>query len=157
MSTITFRTAQPTDWPAIASLLSAANLPLDGAQDHLMEFVLAFRDEELIGTAALEKYGDYGLLRSVAVIASEHGRGLGAALTQQLIDRARRDQLRGIVLLTTTAADYFPRFGFTRIDRADVPFPVQASIEFQSACPQSAVVMVLDLSAQKPPHAVETA
>jgi amino-acid N-acetyltransferase len=153
MSTITFRTAQPTDWPAIASLLSAANLPLDGAQDHLSEFVLALRADELIGTAALEKYGGYGLLRSVAVIASEHRRGLGAALTQQLIDRARRDQLRGIVLLTTTASDYFPRFGFARIDRADVPLPVQASIEFQSACPQSAVAMLLDLSTQNQPHA----
>ena len=146
MSTITFRAAQPADWPAIANLLAAAHLPLDGAQDRLAEFMLAVRAEELIGTAALEKYGDYGLLRSVAVIASEHGRGLGAALTQHLIDRARRDQLLGIVLLTETAADYFPRFGFTRINRADVPLPVQESIEFRSACPQSAIAMQLDLS-----------
>lgn len=145
MADVTFRCAQPPDWPALATLLAAANLPLDGAQDHLADFVLAVRDAELIGTAALEKYGDYGLLRSVAVIASEHGRGLGAALTQQLIDRARRDHLRGVVLLTTTAPDYFPRFGFARIDRADVPLPVQSSLEFQSACPQSAVVMLLNL------------
>ena len=146
MSTITFRAAQPADWPAIANLLAAAHLPLDGAQDRLAEFMLAVRAEELIGTAALEKYGDYGLLRSVAVIASEHGRGLGAALTQHLIDRARRDQLLGLVLLTETAADYFPRFGFTRINRADVPLPIQESIEFKSACPQSAIAMQLDLS-----------
>ncbi len=148
MSTpITFRFARSTDWPAISNLLSAANLPLDGAHEHLADFALAARDEELIGAAALERYGDYGLLRSVAVVAAEHGRGLGAALTQQLIDRARSDGLRGIVLLTTTASDYFPRFGFTRIDRAAVPPPVQESVEFKSACPQSAVTMLLDLSA----------
>lgn len=147
MSALIFRFAQPADWPDIANLLAAAHLPLDGAQDRLAEFMLAVRAEELIGTAALEKYGDYGLLRSVAVIASEHGRGLGAALTQHLIDRARRDQLLGLVLLTETAADYFPRFGFTRIDRADVPLPIQESIEFKSACPQSASAMWLDLSA----------
>ena len=75
MSDVIFRCAQPPDWPALATLLAAANLPLDGAQDHLADFVLAVRDAELIGTAALERYGDYGLLRSVAVIASEHGRG----------------------------------------------------------------------------------
>lgn len=147
MSALIFRFAQPTDWPGIATVLASANLPLDGAQEHLSDFVLATRDDELIGTAALEKYGNYGLLRSVAVIASEHGRGLGAALTQQLIDQARRDQLLGLVLLTETAADYFPRFGFTRIDRADVPLPIQESIEFKSACPQSASAMWLDLSA----------
>jgi len=146
MSTpITFRFARSTDWPAISNLLSAANLPLDGAQEHLADFALAVRDEELIGAAALERYGDYGLLRSVAISADERGRGLGAALTQQLIDRARGEGRRGIVLLTTTAADYFPRFGFRPIERADVPPPVQASIEFQSACPQSAVAMLLDL------------
>lgn len=145
-TTITFRIARPTDWPAVSNLLSAANLPLDGAQAHLIDFVLAVRDEDLIGAAALERYGDYGLLRSVAVIADEHGRGLGTALTQQLIDRARADGLRGLVLLTETAQDFFPRFGFRRIDRAAVPLPVQASIEFKSACPQSAVAMLLDLT-----------
>lgn len=145
--TTIFRFAQPTDWPAIAKLLADANLPLDGAQEHLGDFVLAVRDEELIGTAALEKYGDYGLLRSVAVIASEHGRGLGAALTRQLIDQARRDHLCGIVLLTETAPEFFPRFGFHRIDRAAVPLPAQDSLEFKSACPQTAVAMLLDLTA----------
>lgn len=146
-STLTFRTARPTDWPAISKLLSAASLPLDGAQAHVADFVLAVRDEQLIGVAALESYGDYGLLRSVAVIADERGHGLGAALTQQLLNRARGAGLRSVVLFTETAQDFFPRFGFVRIERADVPLPVQASIEFQSACPQSAVTMRLDLSA----------
>ena len=145
MSDITCRPAQPADWPAMATLLTAANLPLDGAEVHLADFVLAVREAELIGLAALERYGDYGLLRSVAVIGSEHGRGLGAVLTQQLINRARRDHLRGVVLLTTTAPDYFPRFGFAQIDRAAVPLPVQSSLEFQSSCPQSAVAMLLAL------------
>lgn len=145
--TAIFRCAQPTDWPAVAKLLAEANLPLDGVQEHLGDFVLAVRDDCVIGTAALEKYGDCGLLRSVAVIASEHGRGLGAALTRQLIDQAQRDQLRGIVLFTETAPEFFPRFGFKRIERSAVPLPVQDSLEFKSACPQSAVAMLLDLPA----------
>jgi amino-acid N-acetyltransferase len=44
-------------------------------------------------------------------------------------------------LLTTTAERYFPKFGFERIERRDVPETVQASVEFTSACPASAVVM----------------
>jgi len=43
--------------------------------------------------------------------------------------------------LTTTAEGFFPKFGFERIPRADVPARVQESVEFVSACPASAVVM----------------
>jgi amino-acid N-acetyltransferase len=46
-----------------------------------------------------------------------------------------------VYLLTNTAAEYFPRFGFERITRADVPPAVQASIEFTSLCPYTATVM----------------
>jgi len=46
-----------------------------------------------------------------------------------------------IYLLTTTAEQYFPKFGFERIARSDVPPGVQTSIEFTAACPSSATVM----------------
>ena len=46
-----------------------------------------------------------------------------------------------LYLLTTTAERYFPKFGFERIERAEVPLSVQTSIEFTSACPSSATVM----------------
>jgi amino-acid N-acetyltransferase len=46
-----------------------------------------------------------------------------------------------VFLLTTTAERFFPRFGFEEIARDEVPASVQASVEFQSACPASAIVM----------------
>jgi amino-acid N-acetyltransferase len=46
-----------------------------------------------------------------------------------------------VFLLTTTAEKFFPRFGFEQIAREDVPPSVQASVEFTSACPTSAIVM----------------
>ena len=46
-----------------------------------------------------------------------------------------------VYLLTTTADGFFPRFGFSRITRDDVPDSVKGSVEFRSACPASAVVM----------------
>lgn len=136
-----FRSATAQDWTAVAELLTTAELPLDGAQQHLSHFVLAFEDSQLAGVAGIERYGSNGLLRSVAV--KSRGKGLGKALTQYMIDHARQSGLTHLILLTTTAEDFFTRFGFTRILRSAVPQPVTASEEFQGACPDTATVMQL--------------
>jgi len=49
-------------------------------------------------------------------------------------------------LLTTTAAHYFPKFGFTETTRETVPDDIAATEEFTRACPASAVVMVRPVS-----------
>jgi len=68
---------------ALRAALSAAGLPLDGAAEHLADFIIAERDRTIVGCAAVERYGDAGLLRSVAVAESERGHGLGAALVER--------------------------------------------------------------------------
>jgi amino-acid N-acetyltransferase len=140
----TFRSAQERDWDAIAGLLQSASLPLDGAQEHLTNFVLAYDGEQLAGVAGMECYGDVGLLRSVAV--ANPRQGLGQRLVQRVLQRAAQQGMQQIVLLTTTAADYFPRFGFQVISRADAPTAAYQSVEFQGACPDSSTVMLLDLA-----------
>jgi amino-acid N-acetyltransferase len=50
-----------------------------------------------------------------------------------------------VVLLTTTAEDFFLRFGFQPISRVEFPLAVQASVEFQEVCPDSATGMFLAL------------
>lgn len=142
---ISFRKATLADWPQVVALLTSARLPLDGAQSHLHEFVIALRDNELIGCAGLERYGEAALLRSVAVRESERDTRVGRQLVQRILDDARTGGTRCVVLLTETARDYFPRFGFRAISRADAPEAVKESIEFTSACPDSATVMVLTL------------
>jgi amino-acid N-acetyltransferase len=139
----TFRKATNNDWPQIAALLGAAELPLAGAEAHRAEFLLAFQGTALVGTVMLERYEETALLRSVAVDQHERGNGLGQALVRQALDQAQRAGLKQVVLLTTTAEGFFPRFGFRTILRADVPLAAQASIEFQEACPSSATVMSL--------------
>ncbi|MEW6321303.1 MAG: arsenic resistance N-acetyltransferase ArsN2 [Acidobacteriota bacterium] len=146
MATTTFRDALPADWPGVAGLLKAAGLPEAGAADHLRHFVLAFDGDALVGCAGLEIYGTCALLRSVAVAASERGKGLGAALVSRTIDRARSGGVRELVLLTETAPAYFPRFGFEPISRCDAPEAVKASVEFTGACCASAAVMRLRLA-----------
>jgi amino-acid N-acetyltransferase len=131
------------DWPAIAELLSAAGLPLEGAREHM---ALVARDADgLVGAIGLEVYGEHGLLRSTAVRADVRTRGSGAELVRGLIELARERGLRSLTLLTTTAAAYFPRFGFVVVERAAVPAEVQQSVEFRGACPASATVMMLML------------
>ena len=145
MNGISYRKATAADWNQIANLLQDANLPLEGAQAHLEHFVVAIKDEALIGCAGLEIYGEYALLRSVAVEAGVRGQGLGIKLIEEILKRAKEDHLRTIILLTETAQNFFPKFGFRQIKREDAPTPVKESIEFREACPASAVAMQLDL------------
>jgi len=134
------RAATEQDWDAISALLERRGLPLAGARDHLAHFLVA-EDEAsaLAGVGGLEVYGESALLRSL-VVATSH-QGLGTRLMEALMERARALGVTELVLLTTTAAGFFPRFGFTRIDRAEVPAALLASREFQGACPSSAHAM----------------
>jgi N-acetylglutamate synthase-like GNAT family acetyltransferase len=142
---ITLRQAGAGDWPAIAALLRENALPLEGAQANLATFIVATSGQEVVGVAGAEVHGDLALLRSVAVAPVLHGKGLGEALLRTLLDEARRRSIRQVFLLTTTAADYFARFGFRKLSREHAPRALQASAELQGACPDSATMMVLPL------------
>jgi L-amino acid N-acyltransferase YncA len=140
------RSATPADGQMVAALLESSALPLAGVDEQLRGFVLAERDGALVGCAAVEVYETTGLLRSVAVRESERGRSTGQALVNRCIADARSAQLESLVLLTTTADRYFPRFGFRVIERAAAPAAVRESVEFREACPASAAVMQLSLT-----------
>ena len=86
-------------------------------------------------------YADGALLRSVAVEPSWQGQQLGHQLTGAALDLAATYGANIVFLLTTTAERFFPRFGFEPIGREQVPPSVRVSVEFQSACPASAIVM----------------
>ena len=129
------------DGPSILQLLSAAALPVDGLLDHLDTAVVARADGRVVGCAALEIYADGALLRSVVVDDRLKGHGIGSRLTNAALELAAVLDVLTIYLLTTTAETFFPRFGFVRIARSEVPASVQMSVEFRSACPSTAVVM----------------
>ena len=46
------RPARPADWPAVEALLQACALPLDGAAQHLADFVVADDGTRLMAVAA---------------------------------------------------------------------------------------------------------
>jgi amino-acid N-acetyltransferase len=133
--------AQTEDIDGVLALLAENHLPVDGLREHLASTLVARHDGRIVGSAALEIYPDGALLRSVAVAPSLQRRRLGRDLMEAAIQLARQRHAPAIYLLTTTAEQYFPRFGFERITRIDVPVTVQASVEFASACPSTATVM----------------
>ena len=139
--------ATRADAGALLALMERAQLPTEELTSHLDAAFVARDGERVVGSAAIELYADGGLLRSVAVDEEHRGTGLGNRLTAAAIDDAQRRALPALYLLTTTAERFFPRFGFERIEREDVPASVQASIEFRGACPASAVVMCKRLTA----------
>jgi amino-acid N-acetyltransferase len=145
MTESTFRAAAASDLPQVLELLKSANLPLDGVEEHLSSFLLAFRAGLMAGCAAVERYGETGLLRSVAVADGLRNTGLGTELVARLLDNERATGTRSLVLLTKSATAYFARFGFRTIGRSEAPPAVQASVQFQGVCPDSATVMRLDL------------
>jgi amino-acid N-acetyltransferase len=149
MSSWNMRQATPYDWPEVAALLATADLPLAGVEANLSNFFLAFRDDVLIGTAGLERYGNTALLRSVAVASTERGQGLGKALVQRELAYAASLEVRQVVLLITTAAKFFLSFGFQPISRTEFPLVAQASLEFQQACSATATGMSLMLEVEQ--------
>jgi arsenate reductase len=139
--------ATERDLPQIRALLERLHLPLAGADDHLATLLVARENEMVVGTAGLELYDDGALLRSVAVEPRRQGAQLGHQLTDAALQLAANRGARAVFLLTTTAEKFFPRFGFEQIDREQVPPAVRQSVEFQSACPASAIVMRKQLGA----------
>lgn len=138
-ATFTIRDAVADDAAAIRALLTTAALPLDGVEH--VRFAVAEHEGSVIGCAGLEVHGDAALLRSVAVHDAWRGQHVGDALVRTVLDEASKCQLDPVVLLTTTAPSWFPRFGFAPVERGEVPTSLLASAEFTGACPASAIVM----------------
>ena len=146
MTPYTIRAARPEDLGRVESALRDADLPLNGLSDQFGDgYAIAEVNGVLIGVEGIEVYGTDGLLRSAAVVSSWRGKGVGDALTRDRIDWARRRGLKSLYLLTMTAGEYWPRFGFARADRSAAPPAMQRSPEFTDACPSSALFMALSL------------
>lgn len=143
---LTFRAAAEADWPAIESLLLAARLPLDGAREHLAHFLVGTAGGQVLAAAGFERYGAVALLRSMVVADQLRGQGAGQQLLAALRGKAAAAGVQTLYLLTTTAADFFGRHGFQRIERSAAPQALHASREFQGVCPASATLMKAELA-----------
>ena len=135
------RDATSSDFTAVERLLLASKLPVEGVRENFSSFIVAEEAGTIAGAIGLEKYGSAALVRSAVVSPLNRGTGVGRQLVERVLQRANDEGIDDIYLLTTTAENYFPRFGFTPTTRSAVPESMKASVEFRGACPDSAVVM----------------
>jgi amino-acid N-acetyltransferase len=144
---ITITNASSDDLRDILNLLSQVQLPHDGVAENVGAFLVA-KDESsrLIATIGLERYDNTALLRSAAVAPEYQGCGIGSRLTENLLERATKNGVERVVLLTSTASEFFARrFGFCETSRTAFDNELTASSEWNLPRCSSAVCMSLDL------------
>ncbi len=134
----TLRAAEPRDMDAIYALLEDSGLPTADLPHARPEFIVACEGARIVGVGALERFGEAGLLRSIAVVPDRRGAGIGPMIVAHLEARARDSGLAELVLLTQTAKEFFECQGYRLIERSRAPASVQDSEEFRSLCPSSA-------------------
>jgi amino-acid N-acetyltransferase len=145
----TVRPAASDDLASIEALLLASGLPTDGVASSIDGFFVAEHEGALVGVVGIEQCcREYALLRSTAVASEWQGRGIGRQLVERAIADAESNGTKALYLLTMTAERYFPSFGFVKTSRDLVPAQVAATAEFCGACPSSATVMSLELTAE---------
>jgi protein-tyrosine-phosphatase/N-acetylglutamate synthase-like GNAT family acetyltransferase len=138
--------AKRDELPEILALLEECELPKEGLVAHLSTTLVARKGGEIVGCSALELYGEFALLRSVAVKAPFRKRGVGLKLTRAALDLAKHYQVTNVYLLTMTASTFFSKIGFVRVQRSDVPENIQRSAEFTTLCPDTATAMTMSLA-----------
>lgn len=134
-------TRKPTEH-AVRELLTSAQLPtVDITPKHLEHFFGAWSDSRLEGVVGVELFGSVALLRSLAVLVSQRGSGLGTELLTLAEQYAMENEVHSMFLLTTTAEPYFKRRGYAPFSRAAAPEAIQNTTEFTSICPASSTLM----------------
>jgi amino-acid N-acetyltransferase len=140
--TIRLRKSISEDNIAIRSLLQTTKLPTESLDKDVTTFYVAEENNQLVGIAGYEFYGDDALLRSVAVRPGIQHQGLGSQIVDCMLDEARKQNIRSVVLLTETARDFFLKKGFTVVERTSIDNEaMKKSSEFVYACPKSAICM----------------
>ena len=132
---------------SIVQLLNAAKLPVEDLPLSLDNFSVALNDEnDVIGVVGVEIYGDYALLRSLAVEPDYRGKGVANKLLGIAERSASLNNVKAIYLITETASVYFSQKGYITVARIEVPDEIKGSSEFSYVCPASAIVMKKELN-----------
>lgn len=139
--TVLLTEADAADLDRVEALLAANGLPTSDLRSGSGRFYLARDGDAVVGAGGVERDGSDALLRSVVIEESSRGEGYGTALCTALEERARREGVETLYLLTTTAAGFFERLGYEAVDRESVPSAIRSTTEFADLCPSSATCL----------------
>ena len=141
IKSITIENAGLHERQLIISLLAGDNLPVEDLPASLDSFLVAIAENNIAGVIGLEQYENYGLLRSLVVRKEFRNSKIASQLIREIEIKAMMSGIDDLYLFTETAPQYFESKGYKKVGREDVPRAVQASTEFNSVCPVSAIVM----------------
>lgn len=128
------------DRQAVIALLNEQGLPVsDITESTLLYFLQA--GNKMIGTAGLDIFNGFALLRSVSILKELQGKGYGKFLNNLIEQAAKEKEINCLYLITNTAGNFFGRQGYSIIDRAVAPETIKQTGQFSSVCPSTAVVM----------------
>ena len=160
------RAATVRDVPGIAGLIEAfaqRGLMLFRSHAELYEAIRDFfvAEEEggkVVGICALEiVWGDLAEVRSLAVEASQQGKGVGKSLVNAVVEEARRLEIQRVFALTYEQV-FFEKLGFGVVDKSALPLKVWSVC---IKCPKrdgcDEIAMVRTVMDRPPPEAVAEA
>jgi amino-acid N-acetyltransferase len=102
------------------ALIKRNGLPIEDISTSTKLFCIT-KDNEIIGTIGIEFYNHVALLRSLAVAETYRSKGIGEKLVDYIEKFAKQNDVKELILLTTTASDYFIKRAYQIIERNDVP------------------------------------
>jgi len=111
--------------------------------ENMQTFLVAERDDKLVGCCALEViWSDLAEIKSLAVAAQERGTGIGTALVKAALDQARQLGVPRVFALTLEPK-FFQRAGFAVVKKEELPMKVWsdcARCPKQDECDEIAVL-----------------
>lgn len=142
---IEYKTAHSNDIIHVQELLNKCQLPYEDIFTSKVFLILALVNGQVVGCIGIEKKDSNGLLRSFAVHEKFRRLGVGNELLKRLVDDARKENIKALHLLTTTAERYFSKKGFVTSARNEAPQVIKNSTEFSTLCPSSSTYMSLEI------------
>ncbi len=106
---------QTRDLESVRKMLSAAGMSVEGLEWPPACYLAAYFGTAPVGVIGVEPSLDAALIRSLYVIDTMRGRGIGAELVAAARKAAHTRGARSLYLFSTDAGDFFKRFGFVEV------------------------------------------
>ena len=98
--------------------------PLSEIYENIRDYFVVRQGERVIACAALRvMWSDLAEIKSVAVAERSQGQGLGDRLVTACLDEAKKLGIPTVFCLTYKPA-FFERYGFSRLDKMELPHKV---------------------------------
>ncbi|HUT63888.1 MAG TPA: N-acetyltransferase [Anaerolineae bacterium] len=125
------RKAMVKDVPVIADIVNyhakmgvMLPRPISRIYDNVRDYVVIESNGDILGCGALHvMWSDLAEIRALALRDEYVGKGLGRSLVDNLLEEAKSLGIEKVFVLTYKA-DFFKHFGFSVIDKSELPHKI---------------------------------